>query len=146
MYSSATRIADEALYDSNGTYTVMPSLTCPRDIDKFTVEKVHGNGDLTYPIGMLTSDEIYLAGNTNYNKNNPVQILTYLTIPSRTYWTLSPNGFYVGESGVYIVGDAGISNSDLNRTDRGIRPAISLNNQTYITSGNGTFTRPYKVG
>ena len=38
--------------------TKRPSLLCARDVDKFTVNSSNGNGDLTYPVGMLTADEI----------------------------------------------------------------------------------------
>ena len=53
--------------------------------DLFTVSSAIGNGELTYPVGLLTQDEAYLAGgrvgviNPNY----------YLTTGSR-YWLLSP--------------------------------------------------------
>jgi len=140
IYSASTRI-EETL--GNPEITVSPSLTCNRDVDKFTVEDENGNGDLTHPIGMLTADEILMAGNTIY-QGNPV--ITYLSIPEHYYLTLSPYGYsrtgypyvfsvYYGELYNYQAIDAS-----------GIRPAISLGNNTYITSGNGSFETPYTVG
>ncbi len=50
-----------------------PNLSCSQKNDAFTVtDKEKGNGDLTYPIGLISADEIVLAGgrwassNTNY--------------------------------------------------------------------------------
>ena len=39
-----------------------PTLTCSRNLDKFTVSSSNGNGALTYPIGLITADEAMYAG------------------------------------------------------------------------------------
>ena len=39
----------------NRVYNYTPTLTCSRDIDKFTVSNSIGNGKLTYPVGLLTN-------------------------------------------------------------------------------------------
>ena len=39
-----------------------PSLVCPNDNDKFTTDSTLGNGKLTYPVALLTSDEVAYAG------------------------------------------------------------------------------------
>ena len=52
--------------------TVTPELTCPNSNDRFTVSTDNGNGALTYPVALLTADEVAFAGavtgvdNTNY--------------------------------------------------------------------------------
>lgn len=56
---------------SNRSY----SLICPNDynggkLSKYTVsDTTNGNGDLTYPIGLLTADEIMYAGGVAYSNN-----------------------------------------------------------------------------
>lgn len=56
---------------SNSSY----SLICPNDynggkLSKYTVSDTNnGNGDLTYPIGLLTADEIMYAGGVAYSNN-----------------------------------------------------------------------------
>ena len=49
-------------------------LTCPQIEDKFTVSNETGNGDLTYPIGLITTDEAMIAGGIYGSAN----ILYYL--------------------------------------------------------------------
>ena len=40
-----------------------PRLTCTEQNDRFTAnDEITGNGDLTYPIGLVTTDEVVLAG------------------------------------------------------------------------------------
>lgn len=46
-----------------GNYNDNMLLTCPQQNDAFTVSDTnHGNGALTYPIGLITADELVLAG------------------------------------------------------------------------------------
>ena len=85
-YSANTRIYENSDVD----YGVVPELICNRNVDKFTVEKENGNGDLTYSIGLLTADELALAG-LGYLSNRT----TYLSLTSTNanQWLLSPNAF-----------------------------------------------------
>jgi len=129
------------LYENINTRTVTPSLACSRDMDKFTVDSVNGNGDLDYPIGLLTADEINLAGHPLVGSSQT----TYLSLSSGGYqWSLSP-GFvdgravafyvYVGELYAIYVNDS-----------RGARPSVSLGLGTTITGGDGSYQSPYRVG
>ena len=68
------------------TYT--PTLTCTRTLDKFTVSSLLGNGALTYPIGLLSTDEVMYAGGKYGTNNN-----TYYLYNGNNYWTLSPQNF-----------------------------------------------------
>ena len=54
IYSAYERL----YYNSNKTAT----LKCSRDVDKFSTTSSRGNGDLTYPIALITADEVALAG------------------------------------------------------------------------------------
>lgn len=48
---------------NTGNYNDNMLLTCPQQNDSFTVSDTnHGNGALTYPIGLITADELVLAG------------------------------------------------------------------------------------
>ena len=48
------------------TTTPRPSLVCANTNDKFTVSSTNGNGKLTYPVGLITLDEVVLAGYNTY--------------------------------------------------------------------------------
>ena len=79
----------------------MPSLKCPNNNDKFTMSSTLGNGKLTYPVALITSDEIAYAGGSAYNYNTSSYIANtefYLHTPSYYYWTLTPWAFAGGDS------------------------------------------------
>lgn len=114
-----------------------------RDVDKFTVDSENGNGDLTYSIGILTADEILMAGNTNYDG---YIVITYLSIQAQagSYVTLSP-GIFFNKAAVFDVVGGTLASGDINAVHY-VRPAVSLANETYLISGNGSFETPYTVG
>ena len=129
--------AHRASYNSNNPN---PSLVCQNNNDKFTVDSKNGNGKLTYPVGLITLDEVVLAGFNTYNSNtsNYKDTTNYLYTNS-IYWTFSPvmNG-YVTSTG--SVDDAGVSLA------AGVRPVVSLADGTFVNSnGDGTSTNPYVV-
>jgi len=136
-FAAYTRLAE-----NSSTTGVIPSLSCARDADKFTVESTNGNGDLEYPIGLLTADEINLAG-------HPIVELatTYLSLsPKGFYWTLSPRYFSSGTLHMLFCeyGSLGYYGG-LWSGNVGARPAISLNHTATISGGNGSFQSPYII-
>jgi len=117
-------------------------LTCSRAIDKFTVDSNKGNGDLDYPIGLLTTDEANLAGHIAETLTN-----TYLSIPNGNYWYLTPIIFIPEQNmgtigGVFSEGTINIYPVNLTA---GIRPSIVLNNSAEFLEGNGSFEKPYNI-
>ena len=124
-------------YASTGTGGV--NLKCAQQNDRFTVsDEVLGNGSLTYPVGLLTDDEGYLAGGSSSNSG-------YYLYTGNYYWTMSPS-YFGGSSaivrGVYPSGDvytySGVSNSF------GVRPVINLKPNS-LKLGDGTALNPYTV-
>ena len=122
----------------------IPSVTCPNEIDRFTVSSSNGNGALTYPVGLLTADEAIMAGigGNGNNTNNSY----YLYIGDYA-WTMSPynfnnvdaHGFYINKLGIFEFSD-GVN------YPRGVRPVVSLKLGTEFESGgDGTPTNPYVV-
>ena len=132
-------------YSKNPT----PSLKCAQQNDKFTVSSTNGNGKLTYPVGLITSDEVVFAGyNTKYSNTSNDQDTTNYLYTNSNYWTLSPvrvctacGGAFLGY--VHIVGF--LSNNDAYYS-YGVRPAVSLAEGTLVeSSGNGSTSNPYVV-
>ena len=66
----------------NRVYNYTPTLTCSRDIDKFTVSNSIGNGKLTYPVGLLTADEVMYPGGRDNSSNSSFYL--YIIIVSIT--------------------------------------------------------------
>ena len=137
--------AHRASYYSNNPN---PSLVCQNNNDKFTVDSKNGNGALTYPVGLITLDEVVLAGfNTYYSNENDYEDTTNYLCTNNFYWTFSPvltNGVgsaYVGR--VFSTGS--VSDVRVNYT-HGVRPVVSLADSTLVNSnGEGTSTNPYVV-
>jgi len=142
MYSAGTRLGAESLFDESIISTIEPSLSCTRDMDRFTVDSTNGNGDLNYPISMLTADEIALAGNV-YIVDGDL-ITTYLTLPNGV-WVLSPRSFRYGYAISFFLQQVGLVSNNVNLSG-GVRPSVSLGLGAHVTGGNGSFETPYIVG
>jgi len=118
-----------------------PDILCPNDNDKFTVSTAKGNGKLTYPVALITADEITLAGHGYKGYTN----LGYLN-SKFSYWSLSPNAFPGSQAGVISLHESGFLGAG-GYVEKlfGIRPMISLASGTMIKEGNGSVTNPYKL-
>jgi len=123
--------------------TKSPSLICTLDNDKFTVSKSNGNGALSNPIGLITSDEALLAGTYIGNYTNK---LFYLSYGTRSFYTMSPQNYsYSNGAGIYIIAsDGSLSNTYVHNSSM-IRPVINLKANTKIVSGNGTPDSPFEI-
>ena len=124
---------------TGGTNKTNPRLMCSQQNDRFTVEDTQmGNGDLTYPVGLLTTDEAALAG--GYGAEN----YSYYLYTGNGYWTMSPDSFNGFTANVRYVHFDGRASSDLVDRGIGVRPVLSLKSGS-LTSGQGTATDPYLV-
>ena len=124
-----------------------PILKCPIESDKFTKSVAIGNGKLIYPVGLITADEISMAGAKYYDEKNT----SYYLYTNQNYWTESPYSFngslgaddpaYAFEFTVSYVGYL----SDGHVFDSfGVRPVISLSSSVKL-SGDGTYNNVYTV-
>ena len=118
-----------------------PKLTCPTASDKFTVNGSNGNGALTYPVGLITADEVAMAGG-NWNLDNS----TYYLYTNQTYWSGSPTYFdslHSGATELYVDSSGYFTAYGVN-FDSGARPVISLSSKAKF-SGSGTYNDVYTV-
>ena len=132
-----------------------PTLTCENVSDYYTVASASsGNKKLSYPIGLITADEVMLAGHAggvfdgtyiHMKTNNGSYLVT-----GNTFWTMAPAGFYnpFGDPGCYAivfsVHDSGTFDDNGAISTRGLRPVVNLKSDVTIT-GSGTMTDPYIV-
>ena len=123
---------------ANTTYT--PDLSCSREIDRFTVSEDNGNGDLDYPVGLLTADEIMLAGGKYASSNSSYYLYT------RSSWRVgAPCYFHDNDANEFVVGSPGaLLSSNVNKT-YGVRPSVSLKPGTEIIGGDGSVENPYII-
>ena len=116
-----------------------PSVMCQRDLDKFTVSSSNGNGALTYPVGLITSDEVMYAGGHSSINNS-----TYYLYTNQKYWSLTPH--YYSTSALFMfVQNNGRNISGTVGNNNGLRPVISLKSTDIVESGDGTQTNPYVI-
>ena len=101
-----------------------PILTCPTASDKFTVNTSNGTGALTYPVGLITADEVAMAGGV-YGSSNTNR--SYYLYTSQNYWTGSPNNFNSDNSNANEFNVNNNGNIDANNVNNnnGARPVFS---------------------
>ncbi len=129
-------------YTRNGT-NKKPSLKCKNESnDLFTTTSVdYGNNKLTQPVGLITSDEVAYAGNVLYQYN----YRNYLH-GGYAYWTISSQYFTGGvaiSNDINIVGNFTDNNVNIGY---GVRPVVSINSKSLVTSGDGSLSNPYIIG
>ena len=118
-----------------------PTLTCLFDSDKFTTKNSNiGNKKLDYPVGLITADEVAMAGGV-FNTENK----SYYLYTNQYYWTGSPYDFFsiYTRAFEYQIFSTGLLGGRYNGPD-GIRPVISLSSKVKL-SGNGTYNNVYTV-
>ena len=118
--------------------------TCPnkeRDLYTTTDSSI-GNKALTYPVGLITYDELIFAGMDSRHTNK--LSWAYLT---EHYWTMSPSYFYTtGDTAIeWFQHGAGYLAYNSVGAGYGARPVINLKSDTLITSGIGTSSDPFVV-
>ena len=141
--------------ESFGAYTRLytnktPSYDCATTEDKFTVDSSTGNGKLTYPIALMTADEVSFAGGLFYTKA-PAWYYYNSANGSSTgdtwWWLLSPYN-WDGRARVFnVYGSSNPGYLDRNIVDGtyGVRPAISLKSCTLYSTGDGSASVPYTI-
>ena len=117
----------------------IPSLKCTSNNDKFTTSIALGNGDLTYPVGLITVDETAYAGGKSFTQNS-----SYYLYSGQYYWTMSPDAFSLGYSFVWRVYSAGDLYTNSVNLSNALRPVISLKSDITF-SGNGSMTEPFEI-
>ena len=138
-YAAYTRL------DTNKT----PTYNCTNIKDAFSGS--NSEAKLTYPIGLMTADEINIAGGLAYNNAAAYYYLNSTggsIIGVKWWWSLSPLR-WSGGSDVWVVDGVSSNPGNLGRNavdaSGVVRPAISLKTCTLWTSGNGAPETPYEI-
>ena len=139
-----------------GAYTRLitnktPTYDCTDTNDKFTVDTSTGNGKLTYPIALMTADEVSFAGGV-YGTNAPTWYYYNSAKGSSTgstwWWLLSPSNWSGSYARVFrVYGSSGpgyLSNYNVDGAG-GVRPAVSLKSCVKTSGGDGSASAPYTI-
>ena len=125
-------------------YNKIPSYICQnKSNDLFTlIGNDTGNSKLTYPIGMITVDEVMFSGYVNGYLNK----MAY-THANVVYWTMTPVNYRVYDVAAinwYVSSSGSIIDTYMNSA-KYIRPVINLKADTEITGGIGTANDPFII-
>ena len=127
-----------------------PTYDCTDTNDKFTVDTSTGNGKLTYPIALMTADEVVFAGGAYgsnaktwyyYNSANGHSVGSTWDLMSPYFWkdSLACNFGVVGSLFPGFLSNGRVSGSSY------VRPALSLKSCVKYSSGNGSASAPYTI-
>ena len=130
-----------------------PSFNCTNIIDAFSVN--NSSAKLTYPIALMTADEVAYAGGHNW---------TPLSSPYAWYYSNSAGGSITGthmwitlsphtssQSGGYLFTVTGsnrpgvFNNFLISSSGIAVRPVISIKSDALWSSGNGSSSSPYEI-
>ena len=130
-------------YGANGRVynnPVSPDYKCPVASDKFTTTTAKGNGKLSYPVGLITADEITFAGLPAGKTNNSFYLYT-----GDYYWAGSPYEFIDGYNAYeFIVNGGGGLRGGFVYRYRGVRGVVSLSSESKLL-GSGIYNDVYTV-
>ena len=133
--------------DTNKT----PSYDCAATEDKFTADTSTGNGKLTYPIALMTADEVSFAGGlwgTNAQTWYYYNSAKGSSTGEQWWWLLSPasgNGSYAYVFFVVGSSNPGFLSSTYVSHTYGVRPAVSLKSCVKTSGGDGSASAPYTI-
>lgn len=132
----------------NANYRVFtsgkPDINCANKNDAFTVSEENGNGNLEYPVGLMTLDEAVMAGFNWYRYDNSSD--NYLN-NGKGWWLMSPS--LVSANNVYV----GVAYSRVDHVTPiftsnglgGVRPMVSLKKGFRVQNGDGTSDSPFII-
>ena len=132
----------ETIHDYNDiTYMQKdkPSTRCPSN-DSYGVES--GNRSLTYPVGLLTSGEVRLAGGHSLKGSNSY----FYLYTGKWYWLLNPSHWsrYDRAFVKAVVSDGSLRYNYL-PYELGVRPALTIKGEASILDGDGSQNNPYVI-
>jgi len=131
-YGAHTRL------DENKT----PSLKCEQKADRYTTNTNKGNGSLTNPVGLITADEVVMAGAKHTISNS-----SYYLYQDYNFWTMTPKDFTYSEAGIFFVNNSnglGLSFTFDEGGYTGVRPVINLKADVEFIN-DGSFETPYEI-
>ena len=161
VYCNDRKLVPESTYKTDGTAfyyapfgrlntNKTPTYNCTNNKDAFSGS--NSEAKLTYPIGLMTADEIAYAGGKADTSLTSPYAWYYLNSSgesiSGTWWSLSPSYWLGSFSGVWLVYGSGLPgylNGNSADLSAAVRPAVSLKSCIKYSTGNGTPETPYEI-
>lgn len=144
-YGDLTSTSNATFSGSGRLSSNNPVLTCSGNSYITATGSSQGTKQLTYPIGMLSMDEVMLAGGSAQDNSN------YYLNTGTAFWTMTPDSFtytnfivkYYRPYVMAVTANGKIEKTDV-YTKYGYRPVINIDDaDIYYLSGNGSADNPY---
>ena len=129
-----------------------PTYNCTNMSDAFSVNNT--SAKLDYPIGLMSIDELSYAGGQAFTTLDAPYSWYYTNANGESsyggtaFWALSPNGWFVSYSRVWVVNGSAYPGRSSNGNvgdSFAVRPSVSLSSCNLISRGNGSPENPYVV-
>ena len=119
----------------------VPSTACSNETDRFSVSSSVAH--LNYPVGLLTADEIVMAGASgNSNSSNT----SYYLYTGDFYFVMSLSQIENIGISMLALSSEGDIQARFASSSYALRPVVSLKpGIEFLEGGNGTPTKPYVV-
>ena len=104
----------------------LKSYNCINKNDRFSIDN-----NLTYPVGLISAEEIEFSGNNGF-------------LYSNNYWTMTPAYFDGSNAYNYVVKDGKLTPYKVNNSN-GIRPVIIIDKDSILESGDGSIESPFMI-
>ena len=143
----------EFKYGANARLDASPTYNCSSIYDAFSGNNTQAK--LTYPIGLMTADEVVFAGgvfnstgsltpwyNRNNKSGNPGTDASYSIVGSHWYWSMSPAGDTGSNGNGYMIIYPQISGTV---SGAAVRPVLSIDSSVKWLGGNGSSSDPYRM-
>ena len=136
------RISDSEVYfgsydrftAEDAFFVSSPQYKCTSDAYKYTVS----NGSLTYPVGLLTADEIIYSGGSQI-------YYSHYLITDEWYWTMTPFTYDGWDSYVWTMNPSGYADVDYVASTNAVVPVLSLIEDAKVKNGTGVYNDPYVI-
>ena len=125
---------EDTLYCNEWYFDIYKRLYLDKELSKLTC---NSNEKIESYVGILSADEVVLAGYTTLDNSN-----NYLS-SSKNWWTSSMAYQSLNKEYMFYVGDKLLNDNKENTF--GIRPTITLNNSILYNGGDGTKESPYSI-
>ena len=163
IYCNDRELVPESTYKTDGTTfnyasygrlntNKTPTYNCTNIKDAFSGS--NSEAKLTYPIGLMTADEIVYAGGKYYTRLTAPYAWYYTNANgknitgSTSWWALSPSFWDDSGSRVWFVigsNGPGLLNDTFVARGFAVRPSVSLSSCNLISRGDGSANNPYTV-
>ena len=130
---------DLALTEGKGTYQFASSNN--NQTLCVLIKDRKGNGKLTKPVGLITADEVSMAGGRTDSQNT-----LYYLYTGNKFWTMTPAYFRsVSYVHMFNINNNGNINVPAVTDNSGIRPVANLKTDNLTFTGTGTMQNPYVI-